>query len=366
MAMALQPLIADSLDLENQEALKICESTCEFTEQLSVREARAAYEIKLIAPGKGSTAFYTAEALKSSGPKVFKAGTHMYWNHPTRSEESERPERDLNTLAAVFTSDASYKENGSKGPGLYAMAKVFSDYAEQVENKAEHIGLSIMALGSAEMKDGKPVMREGVPVLREFTHADSTDFVTHAGAGGMVLTETAVSPNQKKEGSPMTEAELLEFKESKDALQSMQAELRKLKERAALSDAAGAIRGHLATLRISEAIAQRLTGRILAGSMPMTEGGDLDLVKLQTLVEQEAKEECAYVASLTGGRVVSGMGAAPEVTLTEAEKAEEQKRLESEAQGFAAGLGLRTTEAQDIMTRGRSAFRPEFNAREVK
>jgi hypothetical protein len=349
---------SDEDELATTEALKLCEG-CGFTESVQIREAKADYEIKLIAPGKGSTAFYTEEALKASGPKVFKAGTHMYWNHPSRSEESERPERDLNTLAAVLTSAAVYKENHAKGPGLYASAKVFSDYAEQVESKAPHIGLSIMASGLAVTENGKPVMREGVPVLKEFTHAESTDFVTRAGAGGMVLTEEAIPPTNEKEAA-MDAAELKLLQESNTA---MKAQLQKLRERAVLSDAAGAIRGILATLRLSEAIAQRLTGRILAGAIPVTEGGDLDLVKLQTLVEQEAKEECSYIASLTGGRMVTGMGA-PAAVLSEGEKAQAQKDLEAEAKGFAAGLGLRTEEAQDIMTRGRSAFRADFNAGE--
>jgi len=346
-------------------ALALCEQACEFVESIQVREARSDYEVKLIAPGKGSTAFYSAEALAASGPKVFRAGTHMYWNHPTRSDESERPERSLNDLAAVLTRDAAYQEAGAKGPGLYARAKVFSDFAERIEDKAEHIGLSIMASGTAEMRDGKPVMREGVPVLKEFTAAQSTDFVTRAGAGGMILTESAgADAIQKREGSTAMDA--AELKQLQESNASMLAQIRRLTERASLSDAAVEVRAVLGSLRISEAIAQRVTGRILAGVVPLTETGALDSAKLKLIVEAEAKDECSYIASLTGGRVVSGMGSAPEVTLTESERTANQKALDDEARGFAAGLGLRTTEAQDIMTRGRSAFHAEFNAGEVK
>lgn len=347
-------VVADAEEITSTE-VALCEGG-EFSEAVAIREARSDYEIKLIAPGKGSTAFYTEAALRASGPQVFKAGTHMHWNHPTASEESERPERDLNTLAAVLTTDAEYRE-GPKGPGLYARAKVFSDYADQVESKAAHIGLSIMASGVAETKDGRVVMRDGVPVLKEFTRAQSTDFVTRAGAGGLILTEGAPAPTiDDNKGATMDEKQIKELQES-NAL--MLAELRKLKDRAALSDAAGVVREILVDLQVSEAIAKRVSGRVLLGSIPTTDAGELDRAKLKAIVEAEAKEECAYVAQVSGGRIVTGMGVAP-IQTTEAEAAERKRNLEAEADAFAAGLGLKTKEARAIMTQGRSAFRATF------
>lgn len=356
---------------ESTATLKLTESACEWAEAVQLTEAkRSNYEVKLIAPGKGSTAFYTESALKTSGPKVFRAGTHMHWNHPTQSEELERPERDLDTLAAVLTSDAVYKESGSKGPGLYAQAKVFSDYAQQVEEKGAHIGLSIMASGLAECdKAGKPIMREGVPVLKEFTVAQSTDFVTRAGAGGMVLTDLTESAqsgsqSQQQEGATVTDAELKTLQES---VREAKADNLKLRQRMALSEASGEVRKILSGLTISEAIKDRVAGRILAGSIPLTEAGDLDQAKLKERVEAEAKDECAYVEKLSGGRFVTGMGGATTTTtLTEAEQRTRDEELERQAASFARGLGLATKEAAAIMTNGRSAFDPTFNAAEVK
>jgi len=92
--------------------------------------------VKLIAPGWGSFAYYTKDVLKEAATnKVFAKGTHMYWNHATSTEEPERPEGDLNNLAAVLTTDAKWDDNGAKGPGLYASAKIFSDYSQQVTEK---------------------------------------------------------------------------------------------------------------------------------------------------------------------------------------------------------------------------------------
>ena len=53
-------------------------------------------KLKLIAPGKGSSAFYPAEVLKRDGPKTFTKGTHIYINHATSAEEAKaRPEGRL-------------------------------------------------------------------------------------------------------------------------------------------------------------------------------------------------------------------------------------------------------------------------------
>ena len=137
-------------------------------ETIKLVEAKADYEIKLIAPGKGSSAFYPKEVLQRDGPKVFKQGTHVYLNHPTQAEEAARPEGDVKNLAGVLTTDASYNESHAKGPGLYARMKVFADHAQTVEAKAPHVGMSIRASGKAESRQTK----EGLPVLTELTSAE--------------------------------------------------------------------------------------------------------------------------------------------------------------------------------------------------
>jgi hypothetical protein len=140
-----------------------------------------AIPVKIIGAGWGSMAFYPKEVLKRDGPKVYSKGTHMYWNHPTSAEEAARPEGDLSNLAAVTTKDAEWNENGPKGPGLYTEAKVFSDYAQQIQEKGPHIGVSINAgirghVGEAEGRTGR--------ICDELSRAFSADFVTRAGAGG--------------------------------------------------------------------------------------------------------------------------------------------------------------------------------------
>jgi hypothetical protein len=164
-------------------------------------------QVKLIQPGWGSMAYYSEAIIKRDGPKVFKKGTHMMWNHATESEELERPEGNLDSLAAVLTKDAYWLDEGPKGKGLYSEAKVFSDYATQVAEKGPHIGVSINAYikgheGEAEGKKGK--------IADQFIHAFSTDFVTKPGAGGAPIVPVQESQRAPlgKETESMTDAEI--------------------------------------------------------------------------------------------------------------------------------------------------------------
>ena len=315
--------------------LVLVESASEFLELPKLKEsARTDYPVKLIAPGKGSSAYYPAEVLERDGPKVFKAGTHMYWNHPTKTEEAERPEGNLDHLAAVLTTNAYYDASGAKGPGLYARAKVFSDHAQQVEEKGSYIGLSIRAGGNVEA-GGKT--KEGRPILKELTYADSTDFVTKAGAGGMVLTESAIPA---KEGADDMDAAELD-KKIKEAvtplteqLATVQTENRKLRERAAVTDAVNEGTRILAGLNLAEGVRDRVLGRCV-GNVPLTKDGDLDSTKFKERLEAEAKDEAAYISKITGGARVAGMGS----PVAAAEPLTEAQQMESSAKAMAKNLG---------------------------
>lgn len=316
-------------------------------------EAKTDYAIKLIAPGKGSSAFYPAEVLKRDGPTIFKAGTHMYWNHQTAAEESARPEGDLSNLAGVLTSNAYYDESGKKGPGLYAKAKVFSEYAKQVEEKAPHIGVSIRAMGEAE----SGVMKEGRPVLSRFIAAQSTDFVTAAGAGGLILTEAATAAEE----TSMDAVQLKEFNDTKAALKLAEASLLKVNQRLALGEAARAADRYFGTLQgIAPGIVSRVTERVLKGTVPLTEAGELDLKKFEEALAEETKSETAYISSLTGGARIQGLGpvAAPTAEqLAEADKDHDKHYQES--MGRLAGELFGTEDpnkrSRDLFIQGRAA-----------
>lgn len=158
---------------------------------------------KLIAPGWGSSGYYSREVLERDVPKVFPKGTQNFWNHDTAVQEMEKPEGDLHRLASVQISDPIWLENGPKGPGMYAESKVFSGYANAIDEIGEHIGMSIRASG--RFKEGEAEGKRG-RIITEITPDPNVgarvDYVTKPGAGGAIVQLFESAPNAKPLPSP--------------------------------------------------------------------------------------------------------------------------------------------------------------------
>lgn len=257
--------------------------------------------IKIIAPGWGSSGYYSAEVLKRDGPKAFKAGLHMYVDHPTPQEEAARPERSIKDLAAVLATDAQWQDAGKQGAGLYATAKVFGDHQEAIAERAKNIGVSIRALGQA--KAGEAAGRKG-PIIEAITVGKSVDFVTLPGAGGAVLTEsrTVIQPPAQKsisEGSTMTEQE-------QKVLTEAQAENARLREALLLREAADYVTATLATAKLPDLTKVRLAESL--SKSPSLKDGALDKDAFKVVIEAAVKAEADYLAKVTGGGRIVGMG----------------------------------------------------------
>lgn len=324
--------------------------------------------LKLIKPGWGSSGYYSADVLERDGAKVFPKGTKNFWNHQTEAEESARPEGDLRDLASVLTEDAHYDKNGPAGPGLYAKAKVFEQFRQPVDDLAKHIGMSIRACGKA--KEGTAEGRTG-PIIQELSRGLSVDYVTTPGAGGQILqlfeaARTKPADTKLREGGA-ADMDAAELKKLQESVAAVQAENRKLRERNALSDAGIEARKYFATVQVSEAVQERVLGRVLVGNIPLTEAGDLDTAKLKTLVEAETKDELAYISKLSGGRIVTGMGAgAASPQLTEAQLAETKKADDAAALRTASWMGFESDQAKKIFVEGPESFNPAFNSRKLQ
>ena len=154
------------------------------------------YRIRIIVPGQGSSGIYTAENLAESAP-LFKAGTEMFIDHPTETEEWERPERSIRDYAGVFLEDATVGEDGA----LYTVCKVFSGMNELIKDKWEHIGVSINAWCA------DPISENGI--VPPIAGVRSVDFVTTPGAGGTIidLLESNRNDNYVKEAGMDKEIE---------------------------------------------------------------------------------------------------------------------------------------------------------------
>jgi hypothetical protein len=134
----------------------------------------------------GSRGYYPSSMLAEYGPTAWPIGTQMYLNHPTVTEEADRPERSLHDLAGKITSTPAYQQHGPDGPGLYADVDIYPHVAPIIASMHGDIGLSIRASGTAEpgTRDG----RSGLVVTSIApSPANSVDYVTVAGAGGRLV-----------------------------------------------------------------------------------------------------------------------------------------------------------------------------------
>lgn len=147
----------------------------------STTDSTGFMRIRIISPGWGSSGHYSPEVLKAAAP-LYKQGTHCFWNHPSRTEEHDRPERSLADLAGVLAEDARWSD--SPEPGLYARVQVFAPYRDVVREMAPHIGISHRADGST--RKGSAEGRTGT-IIEQINRVWSVDFVTVAGRGGAIL-----------------------------------------------------------------------------------------------------------------------------------------------------------------------------------
>lgn len=287
-------------------------------------------EVKLIAPGWGSSGYYSAEMLERDGPTVFPAGTHMYWNHPTLSEAEERPERDVRDLASVLATPGTWNATHPAGPGLYARAKAKQAYRESIDDLAGDIGTSIntpgkFVFGEAEGRSGR--------IITELTNDPftSVDFVTKPGAGGQIIQmfESAgqrrrdaaapaaapivapaatVTPTHVQEASTVTQTdEMTALRESQRELQNQLASMREATQR---RDAADLVRQQLDTHTDLPGVSkQRILKQFAESKEPLPlNAGALDTTAYTALVEAAVADEMTLVEALRGDGQVQGLG----------------------------------------------------------
>lgn len=301
--------------------------------------------VKMIAPGWGSSGYYSADLLKRDGAKAFPAGTQMFWNHATPTEEAERPEGNLSNLAAVLTATPTFDENGAAGPGLYSEARVFAPYADALDQLAPHIGVSIR--GQGIVKAGEAEGRKGL-IVEKLLPGRSVDFVTQPGAGGQVLSlfEAArggrpqgfapTATNQ--EGQGMNELEARALQESN---QQLAQENRRLAEALLLREARDLAAGELARIEMPEMTRARLT-EVLA-ARPVLKDGKLDVDAYKARIAEAAKDELAYLAGVTGAGRIAGMG-------SQAAGAPNAVEAETRLAGALRGMGLSEAAAKAAAT----------------
>lgn len=143
---------------------------------------------------QGSSGYYPAEVLMRDGPKAFPAGTHIYFDHPSGSEEMDRPERSVKDIAGFLLDNAAFEETAD-GRGLFSRIQFTEKAKPLVKELHQVIGLSIRAAGQIEETSS------GQRIVRSIEHGLSVDVVTRAGAGGrlVTMTESATSESPPAE-----------------------------------------------------------------------------------------------------------------------------------------------------------------------
>jgi len=280
-------------------------------------------DIKLIDAGWGSSGYYSKEVLERDRG-VFPAGTHMYINHPSQKEYTDRPERDVRNLAAVTVEGAEWLENGKDGPGLYAKAEVFSSHALFLKERANHIGVSIVADGMREI--GEAEGRKG-NIIKSLDRGRSVDFVTRAGRGGKLLAESDDSEffneviilGGDQEMEPKEEATAPPIEETAPAptpdLDRLVAEVAQLKQEAAAlkaelmqKEADRIVHEALAGYGLPESI-NKLIKAQAANALPLSESDKLDAAGLLATVNSLAEAIKADMPKPQRSIVTDGGGA---------------------------------------------------------
>lgn len=292
--------------------------------------------IKLIQAGQGSSGYYPEDVLKRDGPKVFTAGLHLYLDHPSISEERDRPERSVKDLAGSLTGPAVWQDTGAAGAGLYAPVKFIDAVGPFINDIAAISGMSIRAagtMGSREV-DGKQVAS-----IESIDVAHSVDVVTKPGAGGKVLdlieaarrgiTPAPTNPTEvdevSKEELAAAQQALAEAQKEIDGLKTWKAaEERRTAEAALIREAHGVVVEALKPFALPDMTRERLTGQLAAN--PPTKDGALDREALTAAVKEAAEtalKEVAAWAGAPGG--VRGMGGSPPTDKPEIPSIEESR-----------------------------------------
>lgn len=140
--------------------------------------ADGSFEVVLIAPGQGSSGFYSEELIREYAPAAWPKGTHVYLDH-LKEGETRSPERLLGALVEDTVIDPVTGEAKNR-------FKPLSKHREWVEEVREYVGLSISAQGDG--KPGEVNGRNTLIVESLFPDIQNTvDIVSYAGRGGRFL-----------------------------------------------------------------------------------------------------------------------------------------------------------------------------------
>lgn len=255
----------------------------------------------------------------------------------------ERPEGDLDRLAAVTIAPARWLPNGPEGAGLYTEAKIREKYAADVAELKNDIGVSLRALGRSSI--GKAEGKEGV-IIEQLVRGKSIDFVTQAGRGGKVLelfesagrrqpaTTAADGRIQEGESMAMTDAEIKRLQEATEAATNASASVTRLENELLLMKSERFVTAVCEAHSLPLAVRKRVVDTMKAN--PIVKDGAIDETPFTEAIKRCIASELAYLKE-AGVSGVSGFGAAPQPQDEKIPTLEEaNKELDSVLASFAS------------------------------
>lgn len=339
------------------EGLEFC---FESTEIREVKEDKRQVVAVLIEAGTNYSKrrHYPKETIKESAPLFAKL--KMYIDHPTPTEDREKPERSIRDW--VSTIAESWYEDG-KAMGLI---DVHDDWLwsklKEDETFRSQIGLSINASGR---RHNKVIEGQNMEVIEEIVSPKSVDWVTEPGARGRVA--HLVESQARKEDEEMLKTVTLEQlkKERPDLLESIKTEVEaEKKTNPGLTEAqvaeivekgiAKALEGRSSAAAEAkkklEAIRVKVTSIVEASKMPkkaistfierfMKQNGDATEENVEDRVKEAVEAELKYLSECGAGSGVRvGIGGA-----SKAEDIRENAAVVG-SEGFMNKLGIADTE----------------------
>lgn len=306
----------------------------------SYNEETGDVEVVLIEAGtnKEKKRHYPKSTIQEAASSF--AGLKMYINHPTKTDEQQRPERDLRDWASTIT-ESRYEDGKAIGKVSVHDAWLKERLKDPIARA--HIGLSINTSGKISMGkiDGEEMQIVEKIVLKRQNGPASVDWVTEAGARGRVsklLRESITQEEEmnfkelnletlQKERPDLVEAargtkpapveESAELKEAK-------AENARLKKENAIRDQREKVVTQLKESKLPEAAKNRVIDVVM---VTLHEAD-----KLQAVVEAAAKSELDYISKFsTKGKIVT----------TSTETTKEKGLKESIVDEISGSLGLK-------------------------
>ncbi len=140
--------------------------------------------VRIIKPGFNSSKgrYYSEQAIKDAA--VIFEGAKMYADHPTEAEEKARPERSIRDWVATLN-DTKVSEAGNAVGMAHINAGWLKEKIQTLfeQGDLKHLGTSINAVGNGTKQVIEGIKTTLVEGLVRSTF-QSVDFVTEAGAGG--------------------------------------------------------------------------------------------------------------------------------------------------------------------------------------